>query len=85
MVVGGIIEAIRRIFTKKTGSEMAFITIANENGITLECVVFPKIFDQFKGLITKENVVLISGRVDSKNEKPVIIVDKIQVFSNFSS
>ena len=85
VVVGGIIESTRRIFTKKSGKEMAFLLIANENGVTLECVVFPKIFDQYKGLLTKENVVLIKGKVDSKNDKPVIIVDKIQSFGNFSS
>ncbi len=85
VIVGGIIEAVRRIFTKKSGKEMAFVTIANENGVTLECVVFPRIFDLYKSLLTKESVVLITGKIDSKNDKPVIIVDKIQSFSNFSS
>ncbi len=85
VVVGGIIETIRRIFTKKTGSEMAFITIANERGIHLECVVFPKIFDQFKHLLTKETVVLISGKIDSKNDKPVIITDRIQAIDHSPS
>jgi len=64
---------------------MAFVTIANENGITLECVVFPKIFDTYKSLLIKESVVLIYGKIDSKNEKPVIIVDRIRSFNNFSS
>jgi DNA polymerase-3 subunit alpha len=85
VVVGGIIEAMRRIFTKKTGKEMAFITIANENGVTLECVIFPKVFDQYRSVLAKENVVLISGKLDAKNEKPVIIADKIHLFSTFSS
>jgi DNA polymerase III subunit alpha len=85
VTVGGIVEAVRRIFTKKSGKEMAFITIANENGITLECVVFPKIFDIYKGLLVKESVILIDGKIDSKNEKPVIIVDKIRGFRDFSS
>ncbi len=85
VTVGGIVERVKRIFTKKTGKEMAFVTIANENGITLECVVFPKIFDIYKGILIKENVVLITGKIDMKNEKPVIIVDKIQSFASFSS
>ena len=53
VIVGGIIEAVKRIFTKKSGKEMAFVTIANENGVTLECVVFPKIFDIYKSLLSK--------------------------------
>lgn len=85
VVVGGLIESTRRIFTKKSGKEMAFLLIANENGITLECVVFPKVFDQYKAILSKETVVLISGKIDSKNDKPVIIVEKIQSFGNFSS
>ena len=85
MIVGGIIETIRRIFTKKSGKEMAFITIGNENGTLVECVVFPRVFDMYKSILTKENVVLITGKIDSKNDKPVIIADKIHVFNSFSS
>jgi len=85
VIVGGIVDSVKRIFTKKSGKEMAFVTIANENGVTLECVVFPKIFDFYKGLLVKENVILITGKIDTKNDKPVIIVDKIQSFANFSS
>jgi DNA polymerase III alpha subunit len=61
------------------------VTIANENGITLECVVFPRVFDIYKSLLVKESVILISGKIDLKNEKPVIIVDKIRSFHDFSS
>jgi len=85
VTVGGIVENIRRIFTKKSGKEMAFVTIANENGITLECVIFPKIFDNYKSLLIKDSVILVSGKIDSKNEKLVIIVDRIRGFGNFSS
>lgn len=85
VIVGGIVEAIRRIFTKRSGSEMAFVTIANENGASLECVVFPKIFDQYKNLLVKETVIVVSGKIDSKNDKPVILVDKIQGLGSFSS
>ena len=63
---------------------MAFITIANENGITLECIVFPKIFDSYKHLLVKDTVILVNGKIDLKNEKPVIIVDKIRQPVNFS-
>jgi len=83
VVVGGIIETIKRIFTKKNGKEMAFITLGNENGVLVECVIFPKIFDLYKSVITKENVVLIQGKIDSKNDKPVIIAEKINVFNSF--
>ncbi|OGH02468.1 MAG: DNA polymerase III subunit alpha [Candidatus Levybacteria bacterium RIFCSPHIGHO2_01_FULL_37_17] len=85
VVVGGIIETVRRIFTKKSAKEMAFITLGDENGAIVECVIFPKIFDSYKTVLTKENVVLIHGKIDSKNERPVIIVEKISVFNSFSA
>lgn len=84
VIIAGIIEAIRRIFTK-SGSEMAFVTIANEKGSSVECVVFPKTFEQYKGLLGKENVLIISGKIDSKNEKPVLIAETISTFGYFSS
>jgi DNA polymerase III subunit alpha len=85
VVIGGIVETVRRIFTKKSGKEMAFITLGNENGVVVECVIFPKIFDMYKTIITKENVILITGKIDSKNDKPVIIAEKISVFNSFSA
>jgi len=85
VTIGGIIENVRRIFTKKSGKEMAFITIGNENGTLIECVVFPRIFDLYKSLLIKESVGVINGKIDSKNEKPVIIVDKVSAFDGLPS
>jgi len=82
--IGGIIETIKKIFTKKNNSEMAFISISNEKGITVECIVFPKIFDQYRYLLVKDTVIMIDGKVDTKNDKPVIIVEKISK-NHFSS
>ena len=80
VTIGGIIEALRRIFTRKTNSEMAFMTISNEKGQEIECVVFPKIYERYKALLYKDSVIIVGGKVDSKNEKPVIIVDRISSF-----
>jgi len=84
VIVGGIIEAIRRIFTK-SGSEMAFVILANEKGGSVECVVFPKIYEQYKSIIDKDSILIISGRIDTKNDKPVLIAEKISTFNHFSS
>lgn len=82
---GGIIESTRRIFTKKTNSEMAFLAIADEHGLQIECVVFPKVFDKYKNFLTKDAVIIIEGRLDAKNDKPVIIIEKISPISTFSN
>ncbi len=75
--VGGIIEAAKKIFTKKSNSEMAFISLGDEKGITIECVVFPKTFEQYRSLLVNDRVIVIEGKIDYKNDKPVIIADKI--------
>ena len=85
VTIGGLIENIRRIFTKKNGSEMAFVTISDEKGILAECIVFPRIFEMYKTILSKDSVIVVSGKIDTKNDKPIIIAEKISAFSHFSS
>ncbi len=74
--VGGILDSVKRILTKK-GSEMAFLTIADEKGKAIESVIFPKIFDLYKNMLIKDSVVMLEGKLDTKNDKPTILVDKV--------
>lgn len=83
--VGGIIESSKRIFTKKNGQEMAFLVLGNENGVTIECVVFPKTFSLYKNYLIKDGVIIVEGKLDTKNDKPSILVDKISLTNSFSS
>jgi DNA polymerase III subunit alpha len=75
--IGGIVESLRKIFTKRNNSEMAFLVIADEKGLSVECVVFPSIFEQYKNLLVQDSVVVIDGHLDTKNDRPTIIVEKI--------
>lgn len=75
--IGGIIESSRRIFTKKSGDEMAFLVLSDENGMLVECIVFPKAFDRYKHYLVTDDVVLVEGYIDTKNDKPMIIVERI--------
>ena len=85
VTIGGLIENIRRIFTKKNGNEMAFITLSDEKGLIAECIIFPRIFEQYKNLLQKDTVIVIRGKIDTKNDKPIIIAERISSFTNFSS
>ncbi len=80
--VGGIIDSTKKIITKKTGSEMAFITISNERGINIECIVFPKVFERCKSLLLNDTVIIIEGRLDNKMDKIIIIVETISLAKN---
>lgn len=83
--IGGIIESSRKIITKKNGNEMAFLVLGDENGLVMECIVFPKIFQQYKDYLIKDSVVMIDGRIDTKNDKAMVIVEKVHTLNRFSS
>jgi DNA polymerase-3 subunit alpha len=74
--VGGILDNVKRILTKK-GSEMAFISLADEKGTALECVIFPRVFEIYKDALIKDSVIVAEGKLDTKNDKPTILVDSV--------
>jgi len=83
--IGGIIESLRRIFTKRNNSEMAFLAIGNEKGQSVECVVFPRVFEQYKSLMIKDSVIIVEGHLDMKNDRPIIIAEKISQVNSLTS
>lgn len=76
VTIGGLITGTRKIFTKKNNDEMAFITIENASGVKIECVVFPKMFSDSKEYWQENNVVILSGKVDSREDRISLIVEK---------
>lgn len=79
---GGMICSIKRIFTKKSNAEMAFITIEDQVGRQMECVVFPKTYENNKQYLLQDSIVLINGSLDFKDEQPVVLVENLQKFYN---
>lgn len=75
--IAGIIENSKKIITKKSNSEMAFLTIGDETGINVECIIFPKIYEENKKFIANDTAIFINGKIDKKDDRPVIIVDSI--------
>ncbi len=74
--VGGILDNVKRILTK-SGNEMAFISLTDEKGSTLECVIFPRIFEIYKDALIKDSVIIAEGKLDTKNDKPTVLVDNV--------
>ncbi len=78
--MGGIIGAIKKM-TTKSGSNMAFVTVEDMYG-SVECVVFPKVYDRVKQHLSVDTVVSLTGKVDIDPEKlPVIIVDTLKEYT----
>lgn len=79
VIFGGVILETKKVFTKKSGSEMAFVKISDGSG-EIECVVFPKTYSLSKGILNKEEVVIINGKLDKREEEFSVLVDTVEVF-----
>jgi DNA polymerase III alpha subunit len=76
---GGVITEIKKVLTKKNASEMAFVTISD--GISdVDTVVFPKTYALSKSILNKEEVVVVGGKLDKREEEISILVDTVEVF-----
>jgi DNA polymerase-3 subunit alpha len=53
---------------------MAFVKIEDETG-SIECVIFPSVFQESKSIWLKDGIVLIQGRLDSREEKLSLLVE----------
>lgn len=73
---------IKRVSNKKTktGKNMAFVTLEDISG-EIEGVVFPKVFDDYSMCISKDNIVVVQGKLSYENDKLSLIVNKIDNFN----
>ncbi len=77
----GIIENKKEIATKKDANKkMIFFKLKDLTG-EIECIVFPKQFDELKDKVNDESVVLIKGKISIREgeEKKSLVVDSIKV------
>lgn len=82
--IAALISNVRVIITKTSGKEMAFVKVEDGTG-TIDLVVFPKIYESTKGNWMDRNLLLISGRVDVREDSPSLIVESIQTKENASN
>lgn len=75
--VACVVTEVRIVVTRTSGAEMAFVKVEDGTGI-LELVVFPKIFRETRSLWVDYKPLLVSGRVDSREETPTLIVEAIK-------
>ncbi|OHA18684.1 MAG: DNA polymerase III subunit alpha [Candidatus Taylorbacteria bacterium RIFCSPHIGHO2_01_FULL_46_22b] len=76
VVLGGIIEELKPIMTKGN-EQMAFLKLADLSG-SVETVVFPRVFTEFKNLLVPEACIAVKGRVSNRNGEISILVEKIK-------
>lgn len=64
--VGGIISKTSRTLTKK-GEMMLFVTLEDLES-SIEVVIFPSLYQKHQEFLAKDNIILIRGRVDVKED-----------------
>ena len=78
LTLGGVITDVKKVITRRSSEEMAFIRFSDSLG-DIEAVVFPSIFEDSKEFLIKDVVILISGRID-KREELSLVVEEVKVF-----
>ena len=78
-IIGGLVSD-KTVKSTKTGSMMAFVTLEDLLG-TVEVIVFPKDYENYKPYLSEERKILIKGRVTVEEDKPAkLICQKIVPF-----
>ncbi len=72
----GIIEELRDILTKRE-ERMMFMKIADLTG-SIEVVVFPKIYNQYKTLLELNKCVAVRGRISHRNGSISLVAEKFK-------
>ncbi|HEY5600995.1 MAG TPA: DNA polymerase III subunit alpha [Patescibacteria group bacterium] len=79
ITIGGIITQVRRTFTKTSNSQMAFIRVEDDTS-GIEIVVFPRLFETIKEEIEMDNVVIITGKLDLRDDSTFLLAQTITRF-----
>ena len=79
VTIGGMLRRVRTITTQK-GDEMAFVEIEDLTG-SIDVVVFPRTYKQCKELFTEDQLLVVQGKVDVRENGVQLIADSMQDFA----
>lgn len=74
VIIGGLITGVKKILTKASNSEMAFVRVDDFTG-SIELVVFPTAFERTRQIWVTDRPVLVKGKLSTKDDRLTIIVD----------
>jgi DNA polymerase-3 subunit alpha len=79
--IGGVVAEVRIVTTKKTSQEMAFIKLEDDTA-NLEAIVFPRTFATTREYWVKDKIVLVEGKVESREETTSLIISSASPLSS---
>jgi DNA polymerase-3 subunit alpha len=80
VILGGILSSLRQVITKKNNSEMAFGSLEDGTG-KIELVIFPKAYAASREVWTKDQAVIIEGKLEKREDTLTILVDRGRLVS----
>ena len=78
ITVAGMVRALRPLMTKKR-EPMVAATLEDLHG-TVEVVVFPRAFERTRDLWQEDAILVVSGKVDTREERLQLIVDAAELY-----
>lgn len=80
--MGGILTEVKGKATKK-GAYMGFLTLEDLSG-QIECLVFPKVYERYQGMMAADDLVVLRGRLSIREEEaPKLLVEKLTPLENW--
>lgn len=79
ITVAGLLSQVRRV-TTKSGSPMAYLTLEDPTG-RLEVTVFSKPYLQYRGLLTEDTVVVLTGKLELRSNALQLLCQSAQTVS----
>lgn len=80
VTVGGILASLRPIMTKKGNKPMAFGRLEDDTG-QMDLVFFPKTWEQVGEKVEQDTPVLVTGKLESREDGLNLVVDRIRTIS----
>jgi len=82
VTVAGLITKTKEINTKK-GEAMAFCSIEDLTGNT-ELIAFPETYRRYRSQLINDNIIMVRGKLSSKNGERKILINSLQLLSDAS-
>ncbi len=82
--IAGILTEIRVVVTKKSQSQMAFAKIEDVGG-SINAVIFPKIYQEKKEIWVDGTALLVTGKIDFRDEEANLLIDSIETKESIKS
>ena len=74
VIIAGNVSRVKHVTTKKNNDPMAFVSLFDETG-SIDVVVFPKLFAATKAMWAPNTVVMMKGKIDTKDDRITMVVD----------